>query len=424
MTSKIKFQCPAVALHWLGLCAAIAIFATTSLVATAQAPSSFPGTVTAISGTTLTVKTDAGDLRQVDVPAEAMLKRIAPGQKDLSTAADITFADLATGDRVLVKLDPSASGPNGVALRVIAIKQADVAAKQAKEREDWARRSIGGLVKSVDPASGVILVTSGSGTNAKTITVNTTKSTILKRYAPASVSYDSAAAAPIDSIHAGDQLRARGAKSADGTQIAAEEVVSGTFRNISGAISTIDPASGTFQLKDLATKKVVTIHVSKDAQMRRIPDMMARMLAARLNGGAASGAGARGSYAGAGAPSATGSAASPTPGSAAGTPRAGGGQWTGQGGGQPSGQSASQWAGQGGGGGDPNQMLTRLPPIQITDLKKGDAVMLVATDGTTDFTAITLLAGVDALLEAPAASQTLLNNWSMGSGSPDAGMAQ
>jgi ABC-type siderophore export system fused ATPase/permease subunit len=69
-------------------------------------------------------------------------------------------------------------------------------------------------------------------------------------------------------------------------------------------------------------------------------------------------------------------------------------------------------------------MLTRLPPIQITDLKKGDAVMLVATDGTTDFTAITLLTGVEALLEAPAASQALLNNWSMGSGAPDAGMAQ
>jgi hypothetical protein len=424
MTSKIKFRFSPMALHRLSLCAAIAIFAATSLVAAAQAPTSFPGTVTAISGTTLTVKTDAGDSRQVDVPAEATLKRIAPGQKDLSTAVDITFADLATGDRVLVKLDPSATGPNGVALRIIAIKQADVAAKQAKEREEWARNSLGGLVKSVDPASGVILVTSGSGATAKTITVNTTKTTVLKRYAPASVSYDSATAAPIDSIHAGDQLRARGAKSADGTQIAAEEVVSGTFRNISGAISTIDSAAGTFTLKDLATKKVVTIHVSKDAQMRRIPDMMARLLAARLNGGSASGSGARASYAGASATAAPGSAASATPGSTAGAPRTGGGQWTGQGGGQSSGQGGSQWAGQGAGGGDPNQMLTRLPPIQIADLKKGDAVMLVATDGTTDFTAITLLAGVDALLEAPAASQALLNNWSMGSGSPDAGIVQ
>ena len=91
-----------------------------------------------------------------------------------------------------------------------------------------------------------------------------------------------------------------------------------------------------------------------------------------------------------------------------------------------SGQGSSQWSGQGGppGGGDPQQMLNRAPAVQLADLKKGDAVMLVATDGTTDFTAITLLAGVEPLLEAPAASQALLNNWSMGSGAPDAGMAQ
>jgi len=415
MISKIRIRFSQIA-----LLAAMAVGSAAAVVVSAQVPAQFLGTVTGISGTTITVKTDAGDTRQVDVPAEASLKRIAPGQKDLSTAADMTFAEIATGDRVLVKVDPSAKGPNAVALRIVAIKQADVAAKQAKEREDWARRSVGGLVKSVDPSSGVIQVTSGTGATAKTITVNTSKTTILKRYAPASVSYDAATLAPIDAIHPGDQLKARGAKSADGNQIAAEEVVSGTFRNISGAISSIDPASATFTLKDLATKKTVTIHVPKDAQMRRLPDMMARMLAARLSGASANGAGARSAYApGAGAAPGSGVGSGPgsAPGSASGAPRSGGGQGAGQGGG-------GQWAGQGGGGGDPNQMLTRLPPIQVADLKKGDAVMLVATDGTTDFTVITLLAGVEPLLEAPAASQALLNNWSMGSGAPDAGMAQ
>lgn len=62
-------------------------------------------------------------------------------------------------------------------------------------------------------------------------------------------------------------------------------------------------------------------------------------------------------------------------------------------------------------------MLNRAPAIQLADLKKGDAVMLVSTDGAADVTAITLLAGVEPLLEAPAASQSLLNNWSMNSGS-------
>ena len=60
-------------------------------------------------------------------------------------------------------------------------------------------------------------------------------------------------------------------------------------------------------------------------------------------------------------------------------------------------------------------MLSRAPAIQLADLKKGDAVMIVSTDGSTDVTAITLVAGVEPLLEAPAAS-SLLNNWSMGGG--------
>jgi len=337
------------------------------------------------------VKTDGDGDRQVEVPATAALKRIAPGQKDLSTADIIQFSDLAVGDRVLVKLDPEAPGPTGQALQIIAVKQADVAAKQQKDREDWQRRGVGGLVKSVDTAAGVIVLTSGVGATAKTITVHATKTTMLKRYAPASVRFDAALPAPIDAIHAGDQLRARGTKNADGSEIAAEEIISGTFRNISGAISSVDTASSTLVVKDLATKKQVTIHVTGDAQMRKLPEMAARMLAMRLQG---SSNGSGGGKSGSAQPAAGGAGA----GSTGAGQRGGAGQWG------------------GGGSGDPQQMLSRAPAIQLADLKKGDAIMVVSTDGATEVTAITLLAGVEPLLEAPAASQSLLNNWSMNSG--------
>jgi hypothetical protein len=245
------------------------------------------------------------------------------------------------------------------------------------------------------------------GATAKTITVNTTKATTLKRYAPASVSFDAAIAAPISAIQPGDQLRARGGKSADGTSIDAEEVVSGTFRNISGSIAAIDPATTSFSIKDLVTKKQFTVKITPDAQMKRLPDTMARMLAVRFKSGSG-GSGGAGTSAGQG-----------QRGGAGGQP-SGGAPGGGSGGG-----SGSGWAGGGGqGGGDPNQMLSRLPSIQLSDLKKGDAVMLVSTDGATAVTAITLLAGVEPLLEAPAASQSLLNNWSMGSGGAEAAAAQ
>jgi predicted ABC-type transport system involved in lysophospholipase L1 biosynthesis ATPase subunit len=66
------------------------------------------------------------------------------------------------------------------------------------------------------------------------------------------------------------------------------------------------------------------------------------------------------------------------------------------------------------------QMLSRAPAIKLTDLQKDEAVMLVSTQGTGEVTVITLLAGVEPLLEAPAASQNLLSNWSMGSGGAEA----
>src|SRR6478609_7267988 len=73
-------------------------------VSDAQAPSHFVGSITGITANTLTVKTDTGDQHQFDVPAEAVIKRIAPGEKDLSKAETMAFSELAVGDRVLVKM--------------------------------------------------------------------------------------------------------------------------------------------------------------------------------------------------------------------------------------------------------------------------------------------------------------------------------
>ena len=389
MKSKTKICVPV-------LFALLAAFLASELPVHAQtAASQFLGTVTAVSGTTLTVKTDAGEVHQVDVPSTAALKQIEPGAKDLSTAQTIEFASLATGDRVLVKLDPTAPAGTASALRIIAVKQAALAKKQEQEREEWQREGVGGLVKSVDSGSGDIVITSGAGLVARTITIHTTKTTVLKRYAPASVRFDEAKIAAIDQIHAGDQLRARGAKSSTGTEMTADEAISGSFRNVSGLIPSIDAAGSTLVVKDLATKKPVTIHVTPDTQLRQLDEQMAARLAAFLNGSG-------------GGPGGRGGAGRSQGGTGGGPVSASGGQ-AGAGGGQRGGP---------GGGFDAQQLFSRAPAIKIADLKKGEAVMVVATEDASGTTAITLLAGVEPLLEAPAASQNLLN-WSLSSGAPD-----
>jgi hypothetical protein len=346
----------------------------------AQKPATrFVGTVTAISGPALTVRTDAGEVQQFQVPETAVLKRVEPGQKDLSLAADIVLADLATGDRVLVKLDPAANSP--LAAQIITIKQGDVARKQQEERDEWQKTGVGGLVKSVDAATGVVVITSGSGANAHELTIHAAATTVLKRYAAASVRYDLTQTAPIAAIHVGDQLRARGPKSADGSTMEAAEVVSGTFRNLSGTIASIDVASSTFVMKDLLTKKQVTVHITPDAQMHTLPETMARMVATRLKGGAGA------------AP------VPPAPPAAMPAMPASDGQ-----------NHAPRTVG------DVQQLLSRAPVLQFAELKKGEAIMVVGTPDGNETTAITLLGGVEPLLEAPEASRNLLSNWSVGSG--------
>lgn len=357
----------------------------------AQAPTRFLGSITAIDGNNVTVKTQAGEVHQFQIPSSASIRRIEPGQTSLANAATIPLSDLAVGDRLLVLIAANSSGATPQASEVVAIKHEDVVKRQQQQTQAWSE-GVGGLVKSVDPSTGDIVLAAGAGLSTKSITVHTTPSTILKRYAPASVSYLQATPAPIADIHPGDQLMARGTKNADGTEIAAQEVVSGSFRNISGLISSIDTAGQTITVKDLLTKKPVTIRITPEAQMRQLPERMAQFIAMRLKGQSPEGmAGGRG----------------PRPENGAGAPGGNGGN-----GGMRRGGPGMA----GGGQISPQQVLSRAPEIKFSDLQKGEAVMLVATQGSSDVTAITLIAGVEPLLEAPA-SQDLLSSWSMSNGS-------
>jgi uncharacterized membrane protein YgcG len=351
------------------------------------------GSITAINGDTLTVKTDAGDVHQVQVPSTAVLKRIAPGQTDLTKAEPLEYSSLAVGDRVLVTLDPNATAGTPQAARIIAIKQSDVAMKQEAEKAAW-NQGVHGLVKSVDTSTGVIVVTTRIGPITKDVTVNTTKATVLERYAPGSVAFDQAQPAPIGAIHPGDQLSARGTRSADGTSIAADGVISGTFRSIPGTVISIDTAASTVTVKDLSAKKSappVTVRIAADAQLRRLDDNVATRIAAGLKGNPGGGGG-RAAYAG------------------------GGGTNGGGGGGQ---RTFSQGGGAGPGRMDLETILDRAPEIQLGALKKGDAVMIVATEDASGLNAVKLLAGVEPLLEAPEAAD-LLSSWSLSSGEGEA----
>ena len=79
-------------------------------------------------------------------------------------------------------------------------------------------------------------------------------------------------------------MRARGDKNADGTELTVVEIVSGSFRNISGEISAVDAAQNTITVHDLTTKKNVTVKFNS-MQLRKLPTALAQRIAVRLKGG-------------------------------------------------------------------------------------------------------------------------------------------
>jgi hypothetical protein len=360
------------------------------------------GSIKAITDNGITLASDSGQEVRVTLLDSTRILRVAPGEKDLKNATPLQKQDLQIGDRILVRGRPAPDTHSIAAAAVIVMKQSDVAAKRDKDREDWQKRGVGGLITAVDPLTGTITVSMTSFSGTKNVVIHVSKGTILRRYAPDSVRFDDAHVAPLDQIKVGDQLRARGTKNADATELAAEEVVSGTFRNLAGQIAAVDAAANTLTLKDALSKQTVVVKVTGDAQMRKLPPEFAQRIAARLKGGMAAGI--------PGAAAAVGGDTSQAP--------------RGQGSGQFPGAGAGGMGGRNGGPPDIQQILNRMPPASLTDLQKGDAVMIVSTqgDGSGTVNAITLLAGVEPILTAaPNASQAMmLSPWTLGSGNAEA----
>jgi len=352
------------------------------------------GTIKAINGNILTLTPDSSSDIAVTVQANARLLRIPPGAKDLTNATPVQLQDLRSGDRIRVRGQASVDASSIAALEVIVIAHSDLETRHEQERQDWQKRGLGGLVSAVDAASATVKISVTGLGGKKEIAVHTTNATVFRRYAPDSVKFDNAKVSSLQEIQPGDQLRARGARSADGTEVTAEEIVTGSFRNIAGTVNSVDVSAGTLSVQDLLSKKAVQVKATAESQLHKLPPELAQRIAARLKGTLPPGT--PGTGAGTNSASSTASTINQQHVSTGGAAASGGG----------AGGDMRQ-----GGSYDFQQMLSRMPEVSLADLHKGDAVLIVATQGseTAGGTAITLLSGVEPILQAaPSGSQAMM----------------
>jgi hypothetical protein len=353
------------------------------------------GAVKAVNGTVITLSPDSGSDLNVTVQPATRIVRIAPGEKDLKNATPIQLQDVQVGDRVLVGGKVSDDKASLVASSVVVMKRSDLEARHEQDLQDWQKRGMDGPVKTVDAPAGTLTISA----RGKDVVLHTSRNTVIRRYAPDSVKFDDAKASTLEEIHPGDQVRARGDRSADGAALTADEIVSGTFRNFAGTVISVDASSSTLSVHDLLSKKTLLIKITSDSQLRHLPPEIAQMMAKRLKGATAAAMSGGSSPSGSTASDQNDRSASPPGGNGAGA-RAGGAP-------------------------DLQRLINRVPAGSLADLHKGDAVVILSTEGTASgpSTAIELVSGVEPILQAaPNAGQAMmLAPWSLGAPAADSG---
>jgi hypothetical protein len=337
------------------------------------------GVVTKLPTGNLTLHTDAGPELLIVFADGVSFLRVPPGATNLNTATKITISDINTGDRVLLRGRISEDQKSIVAASVIVMTKSDLASASEAERFDWQRRGIGGTVQALNPETREITIVSPApsptpGNPTHPVSVALTASTILMRYAPDSVKFSDAKPSAFEQIKVGDQIRALGTKSADGAHFTAEKLVSGAFRNLGVTVISLDAQTHSITVRDLASGQEVQVRTNPDSKLRRLPPSLARAMAVLNSAGASGGKNASG----------------------------------------PGAESL-----------DIQQALESAPTFDPSELKTGDPLIVVSTEGVkaSEVLAIDILAGVEPILAArpKGSNQVVLGSWSLGMNGGDAG---
>jgi hypothetical protein len=322
------------------------------------------GTVTNVNGDDrITLRTDTGTEMLVIVQPTASFRRVAPGETDLQKAATIAMTDISVGDRVLARGRAGSNQNEVAATLIVVMSQGQIAQKQTADRADWDRRGILGIVTMTDTNQITVSLLAAGAVNSMAIRLAPNAS--VRRYSPDSVRFVDARPSTLGEIKVGDQVRARGNRTADGSAIAVEELVFGTFRTIAGTVVSVDPQQNEITINDLDTRKPLVVKINAGSNLRRLQPQVAQAIALRVRGG------------GAERPGQVSSSTARTPGT--------------------------------------QQIIDSSPAITLTDLRVGEPIVISSAIGTaTDrVTAITLLAGVEPILRRPGTRQMSLGSWNL-----------
>ncbi len=242
------------------------------------------GVVTSLDAATgqLTVRTDAGASLMVSTNEKTSYLRLPPGETRMEAATSITRADVRVGDRVLVPGGASEGAQAAPARQVIVTSAAAAATGGAgRAGEDMRARRVVGRVTRVDPARKEVVVQSRTRDGSEDVTVTASGDARLLRFAPDSIRPADARQSTFEELRVGDQLRATGERSSDGTRFTAQEIISGTFARVAGQVSSVDAGRGEVTVKGEQNGETFIINVGKNSVLKRVSAEAAEAFAQR-----------------------------------------------------------------------------------------------------------------------------------------------
>ena len=182
----------------------------------------------------MTIKTEAGSVVSVKLNEKTTYERMPVGETDRTKAVTIGLTEIAVGDGVYVKGYVAEDRKSVPAQKVTIVSQSEIAKKQDKERAEWRARGLSGVIAALNPQTKEITLTTRTAAGSTPVIIPVTDKVKMRRYAPDSIKFSEAKKSSWDELKVGDQLRAKGDKSADGTRFTAEEIVTGSFRTLGG----------------------------------------------------------------------------------------------------------------------------------------------------------------------------------------------
>jgi hypothetical protein len=217
-------------------------------------------------GGTLLIKDAGGYLKNVKLPSASAISKLPVTAGGSVTT--ISPSDLNTGDLVCVH------GDSDTAPRLSVVLRTDMHRAQSEFLVAWQRDSLYGTLASIDVGGRTFVVKPlPSSTDDTPVRVSLPSSVKLRTASADARRITESTSFVLEDLKAGEPVYVRGARPANGSEMAASLVLKGGYRAILGTLVEIKVFSSTLRIREFGTGETLSIKMTPGETYRTTEDL-------------------------------------------------------------------------------------------------------------------------------------------------------